>query len=49
MTNDDSLSANPAGATGATKPGWLLTAFLIYFLLIAAVITLFILIAWKNG
>ncbi|MEZ4499594.1 MAG: hypothetical protein R2839_05860 [Thermomicrobiales bacterium] len=38
-----------ASTATAFHPGWFLTAFLIYFLLIASVIMLFILIAWRNG
>ncbi len=43
------VAAEGSSASTATASGWFLTAFLIYFLLIASVIMLFILIAWRNG
>lgn len=46
---EDLARSQPVAAKAIATTDWLLTAFLIYFGVIATVITLFILLAWNNG
>jgi hypothetical protein len=49
VSETESPAPEPAATARAPRADWLLTAFLAYFLIIAGVVLLLILIAWNNG